>query len=303
MRPEKSSAEGRLPDFVVIGAMKAGTTTLFRQLEAHPDLFVSRPKEPEFFSVRFDEPGANGWYRQLFASARSDQLCGECSTGYSRYPQHPQVPERMHATIPRARVIYVVRHPVDRAWSHYRHRMDERVEAGLQPWSFDRAIEELPEILDTSDYAKQIERYRPYYSGDQLHLVFLEDLDRSLAETLGGVFRFLDVTPRPPTRGRDANRAGDLAGQRRIRSAEASLRGSKIGAIGRKILSPEARRGLRRRWRRSVVLSRLAGHGARRAELDPVPPEATRAQLLSHFANTTAAFESIANRLLPEWRT
>src|SRR5271167_2267183 len=98
------------PDFVVIGAMKSATTTLHEQLARQPGFFMSRPKEPSFFSD--DRVHARGWawYSSLFRLAKPRDLRGESSTHYTKLPTHPRTVERMVRHLPRLKLIYVMRH-------------------------------------------------------------------------------------------------------------------------------------------------------------------------------------------------
>ncbi len=104
----------RLPDFIVIGAMKSATTTLHEQLARQRGLFMSRSKEPSFFSD--DENYARGieWYASFFAGAGDHLLVGESSTHYTKLPTHPHTVERMVRALPRVKLIYVMWHPIDR---------------------------------------------------------------------------------------------------------------------------------------------------------------------------------------------
>src|SRR6185295_6140807 len=114
------------PDFVVIGAMKCGTSTLHVQLAAQPGFFMSEPKEPNFFSDDAEFARGEGWYRGLFAGAGEGDLRGESSTHYTKLPTHPRTVERLASELGRdLRFVYVVRHPVDRLVSHYVHAWTE----------------------------------------------------------------------------------------------------------------------------------------------------------------------------------
>ena len=132
---------GRNPDFLVIGAMKAGSTTLHTYLSRHPDLYLHERKEPGFFSR--EERYARGieWYRALFADARPDQLCAESSTCYTRWPHFADVAPRIRQHVPEVRFVYIMRDPVARAYSHYAHMMGERRSEGLPVLSFGEALE------------------------------------------------------------------------------------------------------------------------------------------------------------------
>ncbi|NER32103.1 MAG: sulfotransferase domain-containing protein, partial [Symploca sp. SIO1C4] len=77
----------RLPDFLIIGAAKSGTTTLYKYLCRHPQICMSNPKEPDFFAIDHIYDQGIDWYSSLFSEARLKQVCGEASTTYTRLPK------------------------------------------------------------------------------------------------------------------------------------------------------------------------------------------------------------------------
>lgn len=161
-----------LPDFFIIGAMKSGTSTLQAQLAAQPGIFMTTPKEPNFFSD--DDVYARGtnWYISLFEAAGPDDLTGEASTHYTKLPTYPQTVSRMQ-TLPGApRFIYVIRDPVERALSQYLH------EWGLGTVGHDvaAAFSEHPEFLAYSRYPEQLAPYMEHFGPETLLLTSLEAL-------------------------------------------------------------------------------------------------------------------------------
>src|SRR6516165_1122868 len=102
------------PDFVVVGAMKSATTTLHEQLARQRGVFMSRPKEPNFFSDDLIYARGWDWYSSLFNAADDGVLRGESSTHYTKLPTFPRTVERMTHFLPRVKLIYVMRHPIDR---------------------------------------------------------------------------------------------------------------------------------------------------------------------------------------------
>lgn len=180
----------RLPDFVIIGAMKCGTSTLHDQLAAQPGVFMSHPKEPNFFSD--DAVYARGldWYGALFAAAAPGDLCGESSTHYTKRPTHPQAAARLRAALPEARLIYLMRHPIDRLISHYVHEWTENRVRG----SIDRAAQDHPGLIDYGLYAMQLEPYLDAYGPERILPLFLERMNRHPQETLEQVGRFLGLS-------------------------------------------------------------------------------------------------------------
>jgi len=192
-----TSSAGRLPDFLIIGAAKSGTSTLHRYLCGHPGAFGSNPKEPCFFDEDVNWHRGFDWYRGLFMDARDDQLCFESSTNYTRYPQVPHVPERIAACMPTVRLIYLMRHPVDRAYSHYLHRFTKEVHPERPiDVSFEEFVRDDPMCLDGSDYAMQIDRYLEYFDRSQLLLLTQDALEQDPSALLRRVQEFVGLPVR-----------------------------------------------------------------------------------------------------------
>ena len=179
-----------LPDFIIIGAMKCATTTLHEQLARQVGLFLSRPKEPNFFSD--DENYARGfdWYASFFEGARDSDLLGESSTHYTKLPTHSHTVERMVLTLPRVKLIYIMRHPIDRLTSHYFHEVTVgRINVGLE-----EAIESNPALVDYGRYSMQIEPYLAAYGPESEHPVFFDRLVARPDLELERIGRFLGVS-------------------------------------------------------------------------------------------------------------
>lgn len=177
----------RLPDFILIGAMKCGTTTLHEQLAAQDGFFMSTPKEPNFFSD--DNVFANGiaWYRDLFRLAPAGTLAGESSTHYTKLPTHPNTLARLRPVLPHARFVYVMRHPVDRLISHYIHEWTQGVIR--QPIS--EALDEHPELIDYGRYAYQLRPWIDAFGRDRILPVFFERMTAAPEAELSRIAAFL----------------------------------------------------------------------------------------------------------------
>jgi len=201
-----------LPDFLIIGAMRAGTTALAHYLSQHPEIFISPVKEIHFF----DRNSSRGlaWYRRHFSGAEGGKAIGEATPGYM---YAPDAPGRMWAVVPHARLIAVLRDPIDRAYSHYWHNRA----LGLEPLSFAAAIEAEPRrlaggglgqrrysYLDRGRYLPQLLRVCKHFSRDALFVILFEELRDHPAVTFAAVCRFLgvDETFTPPALGRPVNR-------------------------------------------------------------------------------------------------
>ena len=178
-----------LPSFLLIGAMKSGTTTLYWYLREHPDVFMATPKEPNFFNDHWHR--GVGWYERLFAAAGAAQARGEASVRYTSYPDNPECPCRIASVLPDVRLLYVVRDPIARMRSHYQHEV-----AALREWlPVERALRENPIYLDVSRYATQLERYLDRFPREQLLVVRAEELFVNPSLVLPRVYRFVGVDP------------------------------------------------------------------------------------------------------------
>jgi hypothetical protein len=168
--------------------MKGGTSSLYRYLLDHPQIFMSPVKEPLFFSRNWDR--GLEWYERLFERAGRAVAIGEGSTEYSAYPLQSEVPMRIAKTLPDVRFVYMIRHPIERMLSEYHDYLVRGVERDL---SADRALLGEPFYCNVSRYAMQIEQYLEYFSRDQLLILRSEDLKSDRAQTLRRVYEFLEV--------------------------------------------------------------------------------------------------------------
>ncbi len=180
-----------LPTFMVIGAQKAGTSSLWSYLDGHPEVFVTADKEPKFFVAEREFGRGTTWYESLFEGAEGAQARGECSTDYSVFPLYGGVPERIASVVPDIRLVYLMRDPIDRIRSAYAYALWSGVES--------RPIEEAlvydARYLYQSQYALQIEQYLAYFSLSKILLVKSEDLRTRRADTLRRIFSFIGVDP------------------------------------------------------------------------------------------------------------
>lgn len=161
-----------LPDFLIIGAMKCGTSTLQSQLAAQQGIFMTTPKEPNFFSD--DDIYAKGmaWYQALFVDAPAGALKGEASTHYTKLPTYPHTLTRLRASLEAPKLIYVIRNPVQRAVSHYLHEVTMRVMTADAQAMFATH----PELIAYGQYAMQITPFIDAYGKDRVFLTSLEQL-------------------------------------------------------------------------------------------------------------------------------
>jgi Sulfotransferase domain len=184
-----------LPNFLVIGAIKSGTTSLHRYLRSHPHVFTTQRKEPEFFNAESDvgnwDRGLR-WYEELFVDAGDAVAVGEASVSYTQYPLVQGVPTRIAHVLPDVKLIYLVRHPIDRMVSHVWMRMRNGRE---KESTIDQALESDSHYLNISRYAMQIDQYLEHFPLERILVVKSEDLRVEREPTLERIFTFLGVDP------------------------------------------------------------------------------------------------------------
>lgn len=176
-----------LPDYMIIGAMKCGTSTLAAQLGAQAGIFMTTPKEPNFFSDDDVFAKGHGWYEALFDPASSDDLLGEASTHYTKMPDYPKTLERFQATLSAPKLIYLIRDPVARAVSHYVHEWTRGVMSG----GFDAALIDHPALMSYGRYAEQMTPWIDAYGRDAIHIDTLEAMNQQPQAFIDRVGRFL----------------------------------------------------------------------------------------------------------------
>lgn len=192
------TATSRLPTFLVIGAMKCGTTSLYHYLAAHPQIFMSNLKEVDFFVEELSWRRGLEWYGRHFVPTRPEHIAvGEASTSYTKHPRYRGVPSRIAQVLGSPRLVYVVRNPVDRIRSHYEHN----VALGQERDSLPVALQRNSTYLDYSRYAMQVAQYMKLFPRDHLLVITAEDLRTKRAETLARVIRFVGADPTVPIPG------------------------------------------------------------------------------------------------------
>ena len=181
------------PDFLIIGAMKCATSTLHDRLALQPGIFMTELKEPNFFSN--DEQYCKGieWYLSHFQDAKETDLCGESSTHYTKLPTYPHTVERIYQRFPDVKLIYVMRHPIDRLISQYIHEWSQQVISV----DINQAIFQHPELVEYSRYSMQLEPYLKAFGREQILPVFFERLLNRKQEELERICRFIGYDPKP----------------------------------------------------------------------------------------------------------
>lgn len=197
------------PDFIVVGAMKAGTGAFRSLMIQHPLIVASTRKEVHFFDLHFEK--GEKWYEDQFPKRpTSDHLLGEKSPYYI---VHPLVPKRVYSLYPNVKIIMILRNPVSRAYSHYQFNIRNKTEH----LSFEKAIDAEPKRLAGEErklkknpiyksknfkifsyltrgmYADQVNRWLKYFPEEQILILTCEDLSAKPLETMNIAFAFLGL--------------------------------------------------------------------------------------------------------------
>lgn len=191
MGTEPTASDERLPTFMIVGAMKSGTTSLAEYLRAHPDVFMTSTKEPRYFIDDGNYGRGIEWYRSLFADGASARARGEASTDYAKAPLWPETPARIAAVVPDVRLLYLLRDPVERVLSHY--RLD--VFRNLEQRPVNDAVLANSHYVDVSRYAYQLERFLEHFDRSQICVLWTDDLRDRQEETLARALTFIGVDP------------------------------------------------------------------------------------------------------------
>lgn len=179
------------PDFLIIGAMKCGTTTLFRDLSKHPSIFAPGNKEPEVFLRDVQPRDHAADYAALFAGADARQLKGEASTAYTKRPDIVDIPDRALALCgPDLKLIYLRRDPVARIASHYRHALEH----GTITVPFSVALRQHPELIAYTRYDWQLELWHQAFGREAIMVLELEDYSANRQKKLAEVLHFLGLS-------------------------------------------------------------------------------------------------------------
>lgn len=192
-----------LPNMLIIGSAKSGTTSLHHYLGCHPEISMAAPresgrlvdndaggKEMRFF-WRDDWRERMDWYRSHFVDMVTP-VRGEATPAYSAYPFHSEVAERIYSVVPDIRLLYIVRDPIDRIIAHY---VQQRADGDRR--SFNERMREYDKpdnsVVCPSRYATQVEQYLKFFSLSQILVIDQHQLRYKRRETLHQIFAFLNV--------------------------------------------------------------------------------------------------------------
>lgn len=195
------------PNFFIIGAIRAGTTSLYEYLKEVPSIYMSPIKEPSYFAISIDEKQLltkpirdKKKYLKLFKNVKDEKAIGESSPTYL---WDPKTPKLIHETIPKTRIIIILRDPVERAYSHYLMMLNR----GSLKSSFEKAIAEsskLPHddfsgrVINAGFYSKQVKRYLDIFPRQQIKIFIFEEFVKDTKKSVKQVLDFLGVNEEAP---------------------------------------------------------------------------------------------------------
>jgi len=172
-----------IPTFLVVGAAKTGTSWLHQCMREHPNVFVPELKEVNFFSWHYDRPD---WYRSFFSAREHEEEAGEISPSYM---VSEETPKRINDWNPKTKLIFIFRDPVERAYSHYCMLL----RAGGATDDIEAEMTKDRRLIQEGLYFKHLNRFREYFSEDQIGCLVFDDLKEEPAEFLQDVYSFLGV--------------------------------------------------------------------------------------------------------------
>ncbi len=189
---------GHLPNFLICGTMKGGTTSLYHYLKDHPEIYFPRIKEVHYFNSNYHK--GIEWYKRFFRGVTlRHKAIGEVTPAYMYFED---VPERIHEVLPDVKLIFILRNPIKRAYSHYWHSVrrgaeflpfEEAIKIEKERISKGRPYKGWYSYLDRGKYIQQIKRFLKYFSKDQMLILITEELNQNLRENIMKVFKFINV--------------------------------------------------------------------------------------------------------------
>ena len=250
-------------DFIVIGAMKCATSTLHEQLAAQPAIFMSDPKEPCFFSDDGVWRNGLGWYESLFDQAGPGELWGESSTHYTKLPTYPHTVERMAKHVPNAKLIYMMRHPLDRLVSQYIHQWTELEIA----CDLNQAVDQYPELTSYSQYAMQLQPFLESYGKENILPVFLGQMKQRPQQTLNKVCDFIGYTGTPQWQEADAEQNESAQRMRTSRLRDFLTYAPGISQVRQYLVPQAVRDRIKKNWQMTERPELSAENVARLTEI------------------------------------
>lgn len=286
------------PDFLIIGAEKAGTTWLYDVLRAHPDLYLPDVKEVHFFN-RFDSNGqetdnftrrGQQWYLAHFSDAQAGQKVGEATP---MYLCDPDAPERIRDMLPDARFIVMLREPVSRAWSHYRMA---KAKAHISEDLDTLIAKQDTRVLGRGLYAAQLARWFALYPPERFLVLFFEEVMSDPAPSLQRIADWLDIDAAPLLAAKPEEARNAATSYRSPGFYNLSVR------FARALRNSPYTQGLAGRLKASGLYDLLKRANKRTPDAIELPPE-VKGKLQDYYCTDTHALCSILSLSELPWRS
>lgn len=295
-----------VPDFVIAGAPKCGTTSLHHWLNQHPELFMIRG-EPHYFAsdIAYNVPRMSAArYQALCAKADPDQRCGERSTWYMF---SSTAAREIHAANPDARIILIVRQPADMLYSLHAHLYQRRQRENVASLADAIRLESerragrclpqqagFPEKFRYSElprYSEQIQRFKDQFGPDQIKVIVFDDLRNDPDYVYRNILEFLRVS-------------GDFKPDFKVYNRSAPMRETALRKLWKTGTWRYRVRSMTPRWIQELQLKRRQQQRNQAASLKPWPriPEELRARLTREFGDEINGLEDLIDRDLSAWR-
>jgi len=175
-----------IPNFLLVGATKAATTWLYQRLNEHPEIYVPSLKEVNYFSRRYDRP--QEWYLSFFTDVKEEKAIGELSPSYFT---SAEAPSRIKAFNPNMRLIFMLRNPIQRVYSHY--CMELRYNTVSEDIEQELNLDSI--IVRESLYYQQITKYLELFPRENLKFIIYDDIKTNPQKVLVDLYNFLQVDP------------------------------------------------------------------------------------------------------------
>jgi hypothetical protein len=298
-----------MPNFLVLGTARSGTTSLYNYLSQHPAIYMSPIKEPNFFAFTGESTAGRGAgfqkmfdgavtdpaeYRALFEDVTTETRYGEASTKYLYLPRTVGTIRRY---VPDAKMVVVLRDPVDRAYSHFLLTLKD----GKEPLAdFGKALEAEPQRIredwDTSHhyanrgyYARQLRRFFDVFPREQFRIYLYDDLKRDPASLMRDLFRFLEVDENFPVDTRTAHHSSRMVRTPKSEFwATAMVKPSRTRTFLKRMLPAPLREPVSRRLHQRATFQ------------PPLLPE-VRARLIAGYREDILQLQELLGRDLSAW--
>jgi hypothetical protein len=283
----------QLPNFLIAGAVKSGTTSLNYYLKQHPDIYMSPFKEPRFFAY---DPGDSGHssenglsfpirtlaqYSDLFSGVTGEKAIGEASP---HYMISPVAPRHIHELLPNVRLIFSLRHPVKRAYSVYWHQ----VRLGNEQRPVEQAFTEQDHRVRNGRYYSLLTPWYDRFDASQIKVILFEELVSRPMQVLDELYRFLDV---------QTGFVPDLT----IRNKGGAMKNERFGLLMEKIKAHPIRQTLDPYLPDGLRSMAADLRNKNFAETPPMPQELEK-RLRDYYGGEIAQLEQLLNRDLSGWK-